>query len=178
MPFAVTHVITAIIVVGLYRDFFAKKKFATSFVVFAGLAGLLPDADLALGWILNGSSGGSIGVESIHRLFTHSLIWAILLAGLAIVMHFVLTKKLYKILNHKISKQSIILLLAILSAGWLIHIGLDCAFASSEELTLVPGTPLTCPSGISNLSLQSFDAILLLGWLFWEQHKHRIIDYV
>ena len=55
MPFAVTHVISSIILVDLYRDYVAKhKKYFTLHTVFiAGLAGLLPDIDLPLNWLLN-----------------------------------------------------------------------------------------------------------------------------
>jgi len=178
MPFAVTHVILTMVVVGIFRDFFMKHKFSTSFVVFAGLAGLLPDADIALGWILNVASGGSIGVVALHRIFTHSVIWGVLLAAVAVIAYFALTKKNYNIFHRRVSKRTIVLVLAILSAGWLIHLSLDCALAGDEYLSLAPGMPLGCPQGLDETTLLSFDAIILLAWLFWEQHKHRIIDYV
>ena len=55
MPFAVTHVISSIILVDLYRDYVAnhKKYFTLHTVFIAGLAGLLPDIDLPLNWLLN-----------------------------------------------------------------------------------------------------------------------------
>ena len=48
MPFAVTHVLFAIIAVDLYRDYVARhKKYFTLHIVFiAGFAGLLLDMDL------------------------------------------------------------------------------------------------------------------------------------
>ncbi len=50
MPFAVTHVLLTIILVGLYRDYVTKhQKYFTLHTVFiAGFSGLLPDIDIPL----------------------------------------------------------------------------------------------------------------------------------
>jgi len=51
MPFAVTHVLTSIVLVDLYRDYVTrhKKLFTIHTVFLAGLFGLLPDIDYVLG---------------------------------------------------------------------------------------------------------------------------------
>jgi len=74
MPFAVTHVLTSIILVDLYRDYFAKhKKYFTLHTIFiAGFAGLLPDMDIPLNWLLN-----LIGADLVHRTFTHTPLFAL-----------------------------------------------------------------------------------------------------
>ena len=50
MPLAVTHILTSIISVDLYRDYVTKhKKYFTLHTIFlAGLFGLLPDIDIPL----------------------------------------------------------------------------------------------------------------------------------
>ena len=55
MPLAVTHVLLTIIMVDLYRDYITKHKgyFTLHTVFIAGFAGLLPDIDIPLNWILN-----------------------------------------------------------------------------------------------------------------------------
>ena len=175
MPFAVTHVILTIVLVGLFRDFFMKHKFSTSFLELAGFAGLLPDAGIVIDWLLAAFFNSS---TSVHRLYTHSVIWAVLFAAIAVFVHFSAKKKQYNLFQYKIKKNSVVLIFAIIAFGWLIHILLDCMLAGTEHLTLIPGLPLTCPRAVSSNVLASFDAIILLAWLFWEQHKHRIIDYV
>tara|TARA_Y100000034_G_scaffold125404_1_gene174896 strand:- start:851 stop:994 length:144 start_codon:yes stop_codon:yes gene_type:complete len=44
MPYAVTHVLVAIIVAELLRDYW--KKFNLHYVLIAGIGGLLPDIDI------------------------------------------------------------------------------------------------------------------------------------
>ena len=72
MPYAVAHVILTIVVADIYRDYFAKKKFPMIYVLIAGIAGLLPDADIPAGWIFNSIFGADY---SFHRIYTHSLIY-------------------------------------------------------------------------------------------------------
>lgn len=56
MPLAVTHVLLTIILVDLFRDYIMKnhKKYLTLHtIMIAGIAGLLPDIDIPLFWLLN-----------------------------------------------------------------------------------------------------------------------------
>jgi len=94
-------------------------------------------------------------------------------------VRFAAKKKTYTVLGRKVKKSNIVLTFVIIAIGWFIHIALDCALKSNSKLSLIPGIPLDfCPKPFSDLSLLAFDAFILLAWLFWEQHKHRIIDYV
>ncbi|MBM3230000.1 hypothetical protein FJZ26_06215, partial [Candidatus Parvarchaeota archaeon] len=72
MPYAVTHVILTIVAADLYRDYFARRKFSTWYVLIAGIAGLLPDMDLPASWFANLFLGTSY---NFHRLYTHSLLY-------------------------------------------------------------------------------------------------------
>ena len=53
MPYAVAHVILTIVIADIYRDYFAKKRFPMVYVLIAGIAGLIPDADILVSWIFN-----------------------------------------------------------------------------------------------------------------------------
>ena len=50
MPQSVTHVLISIILLSLFRDYCVKNKktFPLHYVLIGGLAGLLPDLDVAL----------------------------------------------------------------------------------------------------------------------------------
>ena len=71
MPLAVTHILTPLILSDIYRDYIAKKKFNLRYILVAGLAGLLPDIDIAIAWVLRLVS--NINISEIHRTFTHTL---------------------------------------------------------------------------------------------------------
>ena len=55
MPYAVTHVLVAIILAEIIRDYIVKdkKKFPLHYILIAGIAGLLPDVDVVFD-IFNG----------------------------------------------------------------------------------------------------------------------------
>ena len=168
MPFAVTHVLTSIILVDLYRDYFAKhKKYFTLHTIFiAGFAGLLPDIDIPLNWLLN-----LIGANLVHRTFTHTPLFALifLIPGV--------------ILWHK-KKHKIAMYFFVASFAVSLHIFLDYFFSTdnggimffyplstaSYALDLLKGTSPTFFAGI--------DAIILLLWLWHEEIKHKISDYI
>jgi membrane-bound metal-dependent hydrolase YbcI (DUF457 family) len=86
MGYAVTHVIIAIVLIDLYRDYIAKKKFSIWFVLIGGVAGLLPDLDLPIQWIANALIGETY---YLHRVVTHSLFFVgvFLLLALPFYLH-------------------------------------------------------------------------------------------
>ncbi len=174
MPYAVAHVILTIVVADIHRDYVAKKKFPMIYVFIAGVAGLLPDLDIPFGWMFNLVFGTDYNV---HRIYTHSLIHAILFLAIAMLFLF-LRKKEYIILRWKIPKHAFVMFFLAMSFGWFMHIGLDCMLASDGYLNLVPSIPLKfCPHPFSNQALVGFDAIILVLWLVHEQWKHKIKDY-
>ena len=73
MPLAVTHVLIPLILSDIYRDYISKVKFSLHYVLIAGLAGLLPDIDVVVFWLV--SIFKNIPLNDIHRTFTHSLIF-------------------------------------------------------------------------------------------------------
>jgi len=175
MPLAVTHVILTIVAIDIVRDYVLKKKFPMYFVLIGGIAGLLPDADLPLSWLL-----GAFGIDApIHRVYTHSLLFPFLFLIAAYAF--------YKINNskHKIGKigfdnRHLSLLFAMISAGWFIHVLLDCSFMGSEAISFIPviSTISFCPHIFNSDAAIGLDAVILLGWLIHEQVRHKIKDYI
>jgi len=83
MPFAVTHVLVAIIVADVIRDYTVKnsRKFPLHYVLIAGIAGLLPDIDVPIWWILNNFG---YTLAEVHRTFSHTLFIPLIFLALAL----------------------------------------------------------------------------------------------
>lgn len=174
MPQAVTHILVPLVLADLYRDYIAKKKFNLRYVLIAGLAGLLPDIDIALAWLLRLFS--SINISDLHRTFTHS-IWFPLL----FLILFSITKN-YNPKFFKKSKLKLHLVFLAIAFGTFVHLLLD-AFLTNSLYILYPFSNYLF--GL-NLNLQYFqgtffaglDAILLVIWLIHEELNHKISDYI
>ncbi|PJA69795.1 hypothetical protein CO155_03385 [Candidatus Pacearchaeota archaeon CG_4_9_14_3_um_filter_35_19] len=176
MPYAVTHVIIAIVIADLYRDYIAKKKFSKWYVLIAGIAGLLPDADIPFSWIFNFIFGTNY---SFHRLFTHSLLWFMLLFFIGAAVYYFAKKSSYKLLKWNVPKDAIVMFFMAMAFGWLVHIFLDCALSADGYLNIIPTIPLTiCPHPFGQTALIGIDAIILMLWLIHEQWHHEIKDYI
>lgn len=174
MPYAVTHVILTIVIADIYRDYIAKKKFPMIYVLIAGIAGLLPDADIPLSWILSLILGSDY---NFHRIFTHSLLYAIIFFLLAMITSFFAGEK-YTLLKWNVPRHAIVMFFLAISFGWAMHITLDCYISSDGFLNLIPAVPLNfCPSPWSSQTVIGLDAIILVLWLIHEQYKHDIKDY-
>lgn len=159
MGLAVTHVLGAIIILDLLRHYvFGKKKFPRYLVVIGGIAGILPDIDIVLGWILG---------TNIHGLYTHSIVFVLLFLGIGALRHYQKDEKWSKIFY-------------VLAAGWAIHILLDCAF--NPYATFAWPLPINtlefCPQGFTHTIRVSTDAILLVLWLIHEEVHNKIKDYI
>lgn len=170
MPFAVTHVLTAIILVDIYRDYFAKhKKYFTLHTIFiAGFAGLLPDIDIPLNWFLNFFG---LGIE--HGTITHTPLFGLifLLPG-ALLWH----KK-----RHKMAMYFFVICF-----GILLHIFLDYFLGGGQNEGVMFFYPFSdSPFKLHLLSKlnifnvpAAIDAVILLAWLWHEEIRHKISDYI
>jgi membrane-bound metal-dependent hydrolase YbcI (DUF457 family) len=175
MVYAVTHVIVAIVLIDLYRDYIAKKKFSTWFVLIGGIAGLLPDLDLPLQWIVNGIANEAV---VIHRVISHSLMFV---AGfLLIALFFIVQKhKTLRIFRKEVSFYHIALFFTVIAVGWFTHIALDCSIAGDYNLTWFPGVSLGfCFAPFSKDVMLGLDAIILILWLIHEEWAHKIKDFI
>lgn len=173
MPFAVTHVLTSIISVDLYRDYVAKhKKYFTLHTIFiAGLAGLLPDIDIPLGHVL-----GWFGAELGHRTFTHTPLFGLI---------FLIPALIY----WKLGKHRIGMYFFVTTFGIMTHLLLDFLIVPDQAggvLLFYPFSAAAFDIGIlgSASTIQTmqmyaaFDAVLLMLWLWHEEMRHKISDYI
>ena len=168
MPFAVTHVISSIILVDLYRDYVAKhKKYFTLHTVFiAGFAGLLPDIDILLNWFL-----GIFGLGIIHRTITHTLLFAFIFLIPALILW------------HQ-EKHKVAMYFFVTCFGILLHIFLDYFVVADPGgiMFFYPFSNATYGLNLlQNLSSNFFagiDAIILLLWLWHEEIRHKISDFI
>src|SRR3989344_7439199 len=113
MALAVTHIILTIAFLDIFRHYvFGLKKFPRYLLVIGGIAGLAPDLDIPIGWILTLVTGNNV---NIHGLFTHSIFFALLFAVIGAVLHYKKNLKWAKICY-------------VIAVGWTFHILLDCIF--------------------------------------------------
>jgi membrane-bound metal-dependent hydrolase YbcI (DUF457 family) len=176
MPQAVTHVLIALILADIIRDYIIKdkRKFPLHYVLIAGIAGLLPDIDIVIFWIMNLFT--SITVSEVHRVFTHSFIWPALFLIIASLTKNIKVAFLGK---HKLRLNWIFYMLAL---GMFTHIILDSLFAG----LITPFWPFSAErfgiglikNNLDGTLLPGLDAILLIGWLVHEELKHRISDFI
>ncbi|HLC81131.1 MAG TPA: metal-dependent hydrolase [Candidatus Nanoarchaeia archaeon] len=159
MALAVTHVLVVIFVLDIFRHYvFGVKKFPRYLLVVGGIAGLLPDIDIPLGWIAG---------SDLHGLFTHSLIFVLIFLFFGLI----------SVYQKEIERAK---WFWAITAGWLIHILLDCGFnAYSTFLWPLPIDTLAfCPeSFLGPYYGASIDAVILVAWLVHEEAHKKIKDY-
>lgn len=163
MAYAVTHVILTIVLIDLYRDYIARKKFPTKYVLLGGIAGLLPDIDIPFGWIYNFLTGSQ---ADFHGSLTHWSLIPMLLAIAALLSYEVLRK------------PKLGLAFAVTSFGCFFHLILDCMF--SPCMIFHPFSPIACPAFFDSSPgvVAGLDAIILVLWLVHEEWTHKIRDYI
>jgi membrane-bound metal-dependent hydrolase YbcI (DUF457 family) len=176
MPYAVTHVIIAIIIIDIIRHLIIKKtgnknSFPMYYVFIGGLAGLLPDIDILFEFFIK---------SDIHRHFTHGIIFPLIFAVIGLFFLYHENKNKYKHVHKGKIKWS--LLFFIIAAGISIHIFLDWAI----EGYIYPFWPFSnafyglnpFPSSFySNRIVPAIDAIIFLAWLWHEEHSRKINDF-
>ena len=168
MPQAVMHVLLAIIVLDIFRDYVVKnkKEIPLHFIFIGGVAGMLPDIDIPIFWLVNNIMG--IQVEWFHRTFSHSIFFPLIFLILSIAL-------------LKFNRRHS-LLSAIISFGITFHLLLDSIF----EGYIMPLYPLTSNAvGINLLTsfglneiVPGIDAIILILWLWHEEKRHKISDFI
>lgn len=161
------HILLTIIVLDLFRDYFIKNKRAIPlhYIFIGGIAGLLPDMDIPIYWLLKIAG---IQTEWFHRTLSHSLFF---------VLIFLLIAILYNQFNRKKA-----ILFGIITFGIAFHILLDFIFVG----TIMPFYPFsTYQIGleiISKVNLPGFiagiEAVILVLWLYHEEKKHKISDFI
>lgn len=175
MPFAVTHVLIPIILVDLARDHLFKehkRMLPNKYILLAGIAGLLPDIDILIGWFLYFLYG--MDVTIIHKLFTHTFIPPLILLVAGVFAY------------KRIEKRHYWKILTMVGTGLFVHVFLDMIIVGDLN-PVYPFYPLIKASfgiGIfprnldASIILASIDAILLLLWLIHEEMTHKISNFL
>jgi len=168
MPQAVVHVLFAIILLDLFRDHFLKDKheLPLHYIFIGGVAGLLPDIDVPLFWLLKNFLG--FDVPFFHRIFTHTFIF---------VLMFLFISLIYFDFNKKASK-----LFAVITFGVAFHIFLDWILVGNIS-PLYPFSDAVYGLNLIGrinlpLAVEGFEAIILLWWLWHEDKTHKIRDFI
>lgn len=160
MPYAVTHALIPIILIDTIRDHVLKQGrtiLPNRYVLFAGIAGMLPDIDLLF-------------APYLHRTITHS-IWFPLIFLFGFLFSYTFRReKLYKIF-------------LMLFVGFSLHVLMDAILLGSVapffpfDSTEI-GLNLMAPFVSFGPSVfPAIDAILLFVWLIHEEFKHNISEY-
>ena len=174
MPHAVTHVLFPLVLVDLYRNYLHKaKKIHLHYVLIAGLAGLLPDIDVVVYWLLNIFM--SISLSDIHRTFTHTLFFPLIF----VILGFLTKRAKVKIYKDKLKLNWVFYMIAF---GIFIHLILDALLAGSIK----PFYPFSyyeiglnlIKNSLEGTLMPGIDAILLFIWLIHLELKHKISDYI
>lgn len=174
MPLAVTHVILTIILVDLFRDYILdnhKKYLTLHTILIAGIGGLLPDIDIPINWVL-GYFGKSLEIMQ-HGGLTHTAFFGLIF----LIPGFILWSK-------KIHKTAVYFF--VLSFGILFHIFLDYLLGGGNYEGIMWLWPISSEAfklhilkyfTMSNLPA-ALDAVILLAWLWHEEIKHKISDFI
>jgi hypothetical protein len=169
MPLAVTHVLLSIILVDLYRDYVAKhKKYFTLHTIFiAGFAGLLPDIDVPLNLFLN-----FFGMSIVHGTITHTPLFGLIFLIPGFILWY------YK--KHKIGTYFFVTCF-----GVLFHLFLDYFLGGGYSEGIIFFYPFSNTAyklhllKYLNIDIRAaIDAVILLLWLWHEEIKHKISDFI
>lgn len=174
MPFAVTHVLIAIILVSIYRDYITdhKKWFTLYTVLIAGIAGLLPDIDIAIRMIFQ-LFGWGIPTLLEHGGITHTAAYGLVF----LIPGFIYLKK---------EKHKTAMYFFVICFGILLHNFMDFFIGGGAAEGVMWFWPISNATykihlllnvGISNIP-EAMDAVLLIAWLAYIEIKHKIIDFI
>jgi hypothetical protein len=179
MPLATTHILIAVILIELYRDFFVKnnKKFPRYYILIVALGSIIPDLDFAVYYFL---SFFGFSINEIHRTYSHTIFIPLMLFFAGIFTY------RFKIKNKVFGKKHLTLPMTffIMTFGALLHLILDVTlsgiimpvypfFDYSAGLNLIEIFPLAWQDTI----LPVADAVLLMFWIFWMEFKLKIDNY-
>jgi len=174
MAQVVFHIVFAMLVAEFIREYIVKnkKKFPIHYVFIAGIAGIIPDLDIAAFWILYFFG---FTISEVHRTFTHTLFIPIIFVILALISWKFKTKEIGK---RHMSLHNIFLMIAL---GLFIHLLLDATLAGIIRpfypiLNFSIGINLInyLPEALKNIFIPSLDAAIFILWLCWMEYRHKL----
>ncbi|MEK6792508.1 MAG: metal-dependent hydrolase [Nanoarchaeota archaeon] len=180
MPQAVTHVLIPIILLSIFRHIYQKrtnKKFPLQYVLIGGIAGVIPDLDIPLFWIMNQFN---YTYEQIHRTFMHTIFVPIIFLVLALISKYTIKRKIGR------NKLSITIILLLCALGSVIHLTLDATLAGYitpfyplSNIQIGTGFPFTIlPDAMAIFFLATLDGVLFILWILYLEIKHKISDFI
>ena len=135
MPQAAAHILIPLLLMSIIRDIYIKrtqKSFPLHYVVIAGIAGAIPDLDIAAFWILNFFE---FTLQEVHRTFAHTIFVPLIFIILGLVFHRT-NLHLCRIRKHTLRLNMLFYMLAF---GSFVHLLLDGIFHGS----IIPLYPLS-----------------------------------
>ncbi len=180
MPQAVTHVLVPIILLSIFRYIYqkrTKKEFHMQYVLIGGLAGVIPDFDIPIYWVI---SNFGYAFEQVHRTFLHTLFIPVIFLALAFISNLTFKRKIGK---NNLSLTTILLICAF---GSLIHLILDATIAGYimplyplSLLKIGTGFPFNLfPENLGLMFLATLDGVLFILWIIYLELKHKISDFI
>jgi len=168
MAFAVTHILSTILLLDVFRNKFSKhrKKIPLSYIYIAGFFSIVPDLDFVLYWIILKITGISI----LHRVYSHTIIVPMIILVFASFMF-----------NIKKRWGRLTILCAF---AYLTHIVWDYLvgwppFAYLWPFSLKNYTFPLLPTVFKTWFWWAvLDTVFLVIWLFWEFKNKRIKDFI
>jgi membrane-bound metal-dependent hydrolase YbcI (DUF457 family) len=177
MPQAITHFLIPVILLELFRNsLFDKKVFPVHYVFITGLAGLLPDLDIAVYYVM---SFFGFTIQEVHRTFSHTLL---------IPLFFVILSLLFSgFKNKEIGKSRLRMkyIFLVIAFGIFTHLALD-ALISGDIMPFFPLSTLKIglnlislvPLPWQNTILPTLDAMILVFWMIYLEVKHKISRFI
>ena len=180
MPQAVTHVLVPIILLSIFRHIYQRKtgkKFHLQYVLIGGLAGVIPDLDIPIFWVMYYFG---YTMEQIHRTFLHTIFIPIIFLLLAFLAHYTIKKKIGR------NKLSLSIIFVLCAFGSIMHLVLDAAisgyitpFYPLSNMIVGTGFPFTVfPEHMATLFLATLDGVLFILWVLYLELKHKISDFI
>ncbi len=169
MPYAVTHILSTIFLVDLFRHHI--KEFPRKFLILVAFFALVPDLDIVFGSIYNLFNGSTIrdaisNSTIFHGMIAHAILFPLILCAVAVLLYY-------------LNKPTATLVVGLLAFSWFWHIFLDFIIhGESYPLIFWPFYNGVIFKGLLPLEgLAPLDAIVFLMWIIHEEYVHKIKSY-
>lgn len=181
---AVTHFLVPALIIAIIRDFYIrekpKKNFSLHYVWIAGIAGILPDFDFGVYFILK-FFGSTITLDKIHQVYTH--VFFIPLIFLVLGMIFSYSKFNISVCSIRKHRLKLNLILFVVAFGYVCHLLLDSIVGPIYPFRPFSSLPFGFNlSYLINISDPLFEAvidgILFIIWISYLEFKHKISDFI
>jgi len=174
MPLAVTHVVSTVILVDIYRDYILKdrKLFSLHTIFIAGIFGLLPDTDMIFGMVAD-IFRFKLPLLLQHGGITHTPLFALVFLIPGLILW-----------NFSKKKYAVYCFVGVFGMMW--HLFLDWLLGGGAYEGIMWLYPFSMHQwklhlllnlGVHNIPM-ALDAIILLLWLWHEEEKHKISDFI